>query len=127
MFRSLRNFSISREALRNIAIVMAIAALVAVIPGGGTGATVALQAVYLVFLATLGWFAALMYRQHRTSLYALGERRRALLYVAVAVAVVVLTGTTRMWQTSAGQVLWLVLLGAAVYAAAAVFWSARKY
>jgi len=127
VFRSLRNFSISREALRNIAIVMAIAALVAVIPGGGTGATVALQAVYLVFLATLGWFAALMYRQHRTSLYALGERRRALLYVAVAVAVVVLTGTTRMWQTSAGQVLWLVLLGAAVYAAAAVFWSARKY
>ena len=127
MFRPFHRFSISLEALRNIAIVMAIAALVAVIPGGGTGATVALQAVYLVFLATLGWFVALMYRQHRTSLYALGERRRALLYVAVAVAVVVLTGTTRMWETSAGQVLWLVLLGASVYAAAAVFWSARKY
>ena len=127
MLRWFSNFRISLETLRNIAIVMAIAALVAVIPGGGTGATVALQAVYLVFLATLGWFAALMYRQHRTLLYSLGERRRALLYVAAAVAVVVLTGTTRLWETSAGQVLWLVLLGAAIYAAAAVFWSARKY
>jgi hypothetical protein len=68
-----------------------------------------------------------MYRQHRTSLYSLGERRRALLYVAVAVAAVVLTGTTRLWHTSAGQVAWLVLLGAAVYAVVAVFWSARKY
>jgi predicted membrane channel-forming protein YqfA (hemolysin III family) len=68
-----------------------------------------------------------MYRQHRTNLYSLGERRRALLYVAVAVAVVVLTGTTRMWQTSAGQVAWLVLLGAAVYAVIAIFWAARRY
>lgn len=117
----------SLATARNIAIILAIAALITVLPGGGTGATIALQALYLVFLATLGWFAALMYREHRTSLYALGERRRALLYVAVAVAVVVLTGTTRMWQTSAGQVAWLVLLGAAVYAAIAVFWTARKY
>jgi hypothetical protein len=113
--------------VRNIAIIMGIAALITFIPGGGTGATVALQAVYLVFLATLGWFAVLMYRQHRTALYSLGERRRALLYVSVAVAVVVLTGTKRMWDTSAGQVAWLVLLGAAVYAAIAVVWSARKY
>jgi hypothetical protein len=117
----------SLATVRNIAIVMVIAALITVIPGGGTGATVALQAVYLVFLATLGWFAVLMYRQHRSTLYSLGERRRALLYVAVAVAVLVLTGTTRMWNTSAGQVAWLVLLGAAVYAVIAVVWSARKY
>lgn len=118
---------ISLATARNIAIILAISALVAVIPGGGTGASVALQALYIVFLAALGWFAAMMYRQHRMTLYALGDRRRALLYVAVAVGVVVLTGTTRMWQTSAGQVAWLILMGAAVYAAAAVFWSARRY
>jgi predicted membrane channel-forming protein YqfA (hemolysin III family) len=118
---------ISLATARNIAIILAIAALVAVIPGGGTGAGVALQALYIVFLAALAWFAVLMYRQHRMTLYSLGDRRRALLYVALAVGVVVLTGTTRMWQTSAGQVAWLVLLGAAVYTVAAVFWSARRY
>jgi hypothetical protein len=117
----------SLAALKNIAIILVIAALIDVLPGGGTGASVALQALYVVFLATLGWFASLLYRQHRTTLYSLGERRRTLAYVAVAVAVVVLTGTTRMWQTSAGQVAWLVLLGAALYAGIAVFWSARRY
>lgn len=117
----------SLATIRNIAIILGIAALAAVIPGGGTAATILLQALYLLFLAVLGWFAVLMYRQHRSSLYALGERRRALLYVAVGVGVLVLTGTTRMWQTSLGQVAWLVLLGAAVYAVVAIVWTARRY
>jgi hypothetical protein len=112
---------------RNIAIIFIIAALVVLIPGGGTGASVAVQAVYLVFLGSLGWFASLMYRQHRTTLYSLGDRRRAILYVAVGVAAVVLTGTAKLWQTSGGQVAWLVLLGAAIYAVIAVVWSARRY
>jgi len=117
----------SLATARNIAIVLALAALVAVIPGGGTGATIALQAASLLFLATLGWFASVMYRQHRTTLYSLGDRRRAILYVALGVAAVVLTGTTKLWHTSAGQVAWLVLLGAAIYAVIAVVWTARRY
>lgn len=117
----------SLATIRNIAIILGIAALAAFIPGGGTTASVVLQGLYLVFLAVLGYFAVQMYRQHRSTLYALGERRRALLYAAVAVGVLVLTGTTRMWHTSLGQVAWLVLLGVAVYAVIAIFWTARRY
>jgi hypothetical protein len=117
----------SLAAARNILIILVIAALVVLIPGGGTGASVALQAVYLIFLATIGWFASIMYRQHRTTLYALGDRRRAVLYVALGVAAVVLTGTSKLWGSSAGSVAWLVLLGAAVYAVIAVVWTARRY
>jgi surface polysaccharide O-acyltransferase-like enzyme len=113
--------------VRNIAIIFIIAALVVLIPGGGTGASVAVQAVYLVFLACLGWFASVMYRQYRTTLYSLGDRRRAILYVALGVAAVVLTGTSKLWQTSGGSVAWLVCLGAAIYAVIAVVWSARRY
>ena len=90
-------------------------------------ANAALQAIYLVFLATLGWFAVMMYRQHRTSLYSLGDRRRAILYGALVVAAVALTGTSKLWQTGAGSVIWLVLIAGAVYAVAAIVWSARKY
>jgi hypothetical protein len=80
-----------------------------------------------VFLATLGWFAMTMYRQHRLSLYGLGDRKRAILYAAIAVATLTLTGTSRLWSTSAGSVAWLVLIGAAVYAVVAIVWSARRY
>jgi hypothetical protein len=117
----------SLATARNIAIVLVIAALVAVIPGGGTGATVALQAVSLAFLATLGWFASVSYRQHRSTLYGLGDRRRAILYVAIGVAAVTLTGTTKLWSTPGGSVAWLLLMGGAIYAVFAIFWSARKY
>jgi hypothetical protein len=117
----------SLATARNILIILGVAALVVLIPGGGTGANVALQAAYLAFLGTMGWFAMTMYRQHRTALYSLGDQRRAILYVAVAVAAVTLIGTSRLWSTSAGSVAWLVLIGAAVYAVVAIVWSARRY
>ncbi len=117
----------SLPTVRNIAIVLAIAALVVLLPGGGTGAAVALQAASLTFLAVLGWFAFVMYRQNRVALYSLGDTRRAILYGAIVVATLTLTATPRLWATSAGSVAWLVLLGAAVYAGGAVIWSARRY
>lgn len=117
----------SLATARNIAVILVIAALVALVPGGGTGANVALQAASLLFVGCIGWFAFVMYRQNRASLYGLGDRRRALVYGAIAVAVVTLTDTTRLWSTPAGSIAWLVLIGAAIYAVFAVYWAARRY
>lgn len=119
--------SLMSSNVRNVLVVLVIAALVAVIPGGGTGAQVALQAVSLVFLATIGWFATVMYRQHRTELYSLGDRRRGVLYGSVAVVALTLTATPRLWQTSTGSILWLALIGAAAYGAFTVVRAARRY
>jgi len=113
--------------VRNVAIVLALAAVVAIVPGGGTGANVVIQVVSLAFLASLAWIAAVMYRQNRTALYSLGDARRTALYGAFAVLAITLSGTPRLWATSAGSVAWLVLVGAAVYVGCAVMWSARKY
>ena len=114
-------------AVRNILIVAAIAALVVLVPGGGTGANVAIQAVSLVFLGALAWVASVMYRQHRMELYGLGDTRRAIVYAALAVAALTLTATRRLWETGAGSAVWLVLMAGAAYAIFAVAWSARKY
>jgi hypothetical protein len=113
--------------VRNILIVAAIAALVVLIPGGGKGANVAIQAVSLAFLAAIGWVASLMYREHRTTLYALGDARRATLYIAVGVAALTLTATSRLWASPAGEIAWIALIAGAAYAVFQVVWSARKY
>jgi hypothetical protein len=113
--------------VRNILIVLAIAALVALVQGGVTAANVAIQAVTLAFLGVIVWFAALNYRERRVSLYALGDGRRALLYVALGVATLTLTATSRLWASGAGSVAWLILLAGSAYAVFTVLWSARKY
>jgi len=113
--------------VRNILIVLAIAALVALVQGGVTAANVAIQAVTLVFLGTIVWFMSLTYRERRVSLYSLGDGRRALLYVALGVAALTLTATSRLWNSGAGSVAWLILLAGSAYAVFAVLWSARKY
>jgi hypothetical protein len=113
--------------VRNILIVLVIAALVALVQGGQTAAKVAIQAVTLVFLGTFVWFGSIMYRERRVSLYSLGDRRRALLYVALGVATLTLTATSKLWATGAGSVAWLILLAGSAYAVFAVLWSARNY
>jgi hypothetical protein len=114
---------------RNIAIVLVIAALVDVVPGGGNASSTVLEFVYLAFFGAFVWVASRLYREHRTSLYGLGTRRRAIAYGAVGVIVVTLTGTDRLWHNAgaAGNIAWLVLLGGAGYALYSVFRSAREY
>ena len=106
---------------------LVIAALVVVVPGGGTGASVATQVVSLAFLASIGWFASVMYRQHRADPVLAGDGRRAIVYVAVGVAALTLTATSRLWHSPGGSIAWLVLLAGAAYAVFAIVWGARKY
>lgn len=112
---------------RNVAIILLIALLVTVIPGGGNGADTALQAASLAFLAALAWVAARLYREHRMTLYALGDRKRAILYVAVATAAVTFTASHRLTATGAGTIAYIALIGGCAYAVFAVIWSARRY
>jgi hypothetical protein len=114
------------KVARNIAIILALAALVVWAPGGGTGSRIVIQAVSIAFLAVIAWFASIMYRQHRVALYSLGDSRRAALYGAIAVAVLTLSATGRMLTTGPGVLLWFVLIGAAAYTVIAIVWAARS-
>ena len=117
----------SLKTARNIAIIVALAVVVDIVPGGGTAANVVVQAISLIFLGALGWVVALMYREHRNALYSLGDRRRVILYAAVAALAVTLTATSRLWASSLGSVAWLVLIAGCIYAAGTVLLSARRY
>jgi len=111
---------------RNIAIIAAIAAAVYLIPRGGQVASTVGGVVSVAFAAAIAYFAGRMYMEHRVSLYSLGDRLRALLYGAVAVAVVTIAAEPRMWQTGVGKVVWFIILGAVVYALLYIYRAARS-
>jgi hypothetical protein len=111
--------------VRNIAIILLIAAAVDLVPGGGRAANTVAQAISLLFIATLGWFAGLMYRQHRVSLYSLGDKRRFGLYASLGALLLVFSALYRVQGISA--VIAVVVAAVAVYAIFAIVWSARQY
>jgi hypothetical protein len=113
--------------VRNIAIVVAIALAVYLLPGGGRVASTFEAALWVAFGLAIAYFGLRMYREHRISLYGLGDRHRALLYGAVALAVFLYAARARMWGTGSGELLWFVLVGTVVYALLEVFRRSRSY
>ncbi len=115
------------ENVRNIAIIVVLAAAVDGITAGRDAAATAEEAISLGFLAAFAWIASRLYREHRTTLYSLGTRRRAILYGAGALAVLDLSAEGRLRATSFGTLVWLLLLAAAGYVVYAVYRSSKEY
>jgi len=114
-------------AARNVAVLLALAAVLMLAPGGGDASQAVLQALVIAMLGAIGWFAARLYREHRADLYSLGEHNRGLLYAAVGLAVLTLTGTDKLTATGPGTVFWIALLGLAGYGIYYVFRASRQY
>lgn len=116
-----------RKTARNVALILALAAALAWLPGVARAGNVLGWMLTIVMYAALGWFVSAMYRQHRGELYGLGDASRALLYGAVGVAVFALVGASRLWETGAGTLLWFVLVAGASFAVFTVISRAREY
>jgi hypothetical protein len=114
-------------AARNIVIVLALAALVAFLPGGGTAAVVIGGVLSTLILVSFVLLAARFYREHRIDLHSLGDLWRALLYGAVGLAVLAMTARPRLWETGAGTLAWAVLIAAAAYSLYLVWRHYREY
>jgi hypothetical protein len=113
--------------VRNVGIILVLAALVAFIPGGGTTADVIGGVLSTLILVALVVFAARLYREHRFDLDGLGDRWRAVLYGALGVAVVAMAARPRLSETSGGTLVWVALLGCASYAVYLVWRHYRRY
>ena len=113
--------------VRNVAIILALGALVYLAPAARVAAGLLSWVLGVVFLGILVWFAAVMYRQHRAELLSLDDRMRALLYASIGVAVLTVTATSRLWQTPIGTVGWIVLLAAASFGVYSAWRSFRTY
>jgi hypothetical protein len=101
--------------LRNVAILVALAVAIIAVPGGSDTAGLLSAAVSLVFVALIAYFAGRLYRDHRVDFQSLGDTDRAILYVAIAAAIVIIAASGRLTTTAVGT---LVEVAALVLCAA---------
>jgi asparagine N-glycosylation enzyme membrane subunit Stt3 len=114
--------------IRNFAILILIAVAVWQLPGGGTATATVNNILGLIFAGGLVFFGYRMYMEHRTTLFMLEDKVRALLYGSAALIAIALIATRKLWDDGGLAVLvWLALIGAGVYGCVTVYRTAREY
>lgn len=115
------------RTLRNTAIVMLLALVVAFVPAGGNAADTVLTAITMAFLAAIAWALFVLSRQQQLTLATLSDTRRAVLYAALGMIALLIVGSDEMFASGSGTLAWIVLLGASVAAIWKVWTEANTY
>ena len=115
------------STVRNVAIILVLAAAVAFIPGGGQTAGLVGAILSTLIMVSLVFFAYRFYRDHRMELDGLGDRWRGLLYGAIGAVVLALAALPQLSDSSGGTLAVVAVLGGAAYALYAVWRHYREY
>ena len=114
--------------LRNIAIIVLLAVAVWKLPGGDKASLTISNLLTIVFVGGLLFFGYRIYMENRETIVGLPERQRGILYAALALAVITLVATGRMWDEGGlGALLWLGFLGLSIWALFSVWRAYREY
>jgi|HigsolmetaAR201D_1030396.scaffolds.fasta_scaffold07937_4 hypothetical protein len=121
--------SVPGKAALNILIILALAAVVAFLPGGRSGASLIASVLGAGVLTVIVLIIGRLYREHRMTLFMLGDRVRGILYASVALIVFAMAARNRLFDTDGGAVVWFVLmaLAAAGLYTAIQRWRAERY
>ena len=104
-----------------------LALVVAFAPHGGQGAELIGKILNAIFIVLMALILGTLYRQYRGEIFGLGDQWRFALYAAVGIAVVTVSITGRMWQTPAGAVLWVAVIGTCSYVLYVIWQRYRSY
>ena len=114
--------------LRHIAIVLLLAVAVWQVPGGDAAGITVSNVLSLIFVGGLLFLGYRLYMENRETIFGLEERQRAVLYAGAALIAITLVATRRMWDAGGlGAVVWLMMIGAGVYAIVGVWRAYREY
>ena len=117
----------TRDTARNVAIVVSIALVVWLLPGGGEGAGLVRAVLNAAFIVVMLMILGILYRQYRGEIFGLGDQWRFGLYAAIGVAVPTISITGRMWDTGGGALLWCALMGSCAYLLYVIWTRYRSY
>lgn len=102
------------QTARNIAIILALAAGVDFLPGGGAAAATVLSALMLIFLAAIAWLLYRVYREQQLTLATLTDARKAGLFGAVGAMALLVVAYDDFHSWTGGIVFWIALMAGCV-------------
>lgn len=106
---------------------MLLALGVAFLPGGGNVAAAILTALTMALLAGITWMVYVLSRENQLTLATLTDGRRAILYGAIGMILLLIAGSDRLFSSGGGTLLWIVLLAASIVAIWKVWMEANTY
>jgi hypothetical protein len=108
-----------------LGVVALIALAFTVLPGGGRALDVALAFLTVLFLAAIAVLGYRLYMQYRIDLDSLEPNVRLALYGSIALAILTIVGTDRLFDAGgAGVVAWFALLALCSYG---IYWVWTRY
>lgn len=106
---------------------MLLALGIAFLPGGGNMAEAVLTALTMALLAGIAWMVYILSRESQLTLATLSDSRRAILYGAVGMLVLLVAGSDKLFSTGGGTLLWIALLAVSVAAIWKVWMEANTF
>ena len=106
---------------------MLLALGVAFLPGGGNVAEAVLTALTMAILAGIAWMVYVLSRENQLTLATLTDGRRAILYGAIGMILLLIAGSDKLFSSGGGTLLWILLLAASIAAIWKVWMEANTY
>jgi hypothetical protein len=115
------------QTLRNVAIILALAAVVDFLPGGGAAAASVMAALTLIFMAALAWFVYRLYREQQLTLSTLTDLQKAGLFGAVGGIALLIVAYDQFSSWGGGVLLWIALIAGCIGGIFLIWRSATSY
>lgn len=115
------------QTVRNVAIILALAAIVDFLPGGGAAAATVMAALTLIFLAAIAWFVYRLYREQQLTLVTLTDPQRAGLFGAMGAIALLVVAYDEFNSWSGGLLVWVALIAACIAAIVLIWRKATTY
>lgn len=103
------------RAARNIAIIALLALVLTVLPSGGNIADGILAALGLLFLGAIAMLIVRFWNENSLARDALTDRQRWLIYGGLGAIALMIAGADELFETGAGTVAWLVIVGVSAW------------
>ena len=102
-------------AVRNVLIIMLLALIITVAPGGGNFVEALLTALTLIFVAAMGLLLVRVWRETSLTRDTMTDNQRLVFYGSLGALALMIAGIDEMFGSGLGSVVWLTVVVGAGY------------